>query len=848
MIRQLNFWRSWSKTQQLLLAALGFLTITLLGLLIGSFYWVQHPNMFFDTATELNYKFIDIPDITLNGVDFISNEKVFYLKEWYLATNPSIASWVYTLFLAALILGTSLLLAGASYLKGILSGLGFLTIGLFMLFLSPGVLIDVYSQWPFLLGFVLLSLAYMYFQSYAKTASFLLRFIVIVLLLTGFIAYFIYQSAFIAPMAALSAQSLPFALVIFAVFLFLIAHEAYLAVVWAVSNGAVKGRSSLLTFISASILFLLNCLLVYLENKLTIEESPFILSPIWLFLLSTVLGFWGFRKQYEDQGLFAFSTTGFGLFFGLSIMSIALWFFAFLTHNDSLYLLLDDYTSMVHLVMSVVFFGYIIINFWQLFKQGFNVHLVVYKPKLSRLLLAKTLAVFLLGFLLIQKNIYSYNQAKAAISLSKADSFLLENDATGAESYLKEAIQYDFYSQKGNYTMATLAKAMNDQTSSIYYFKQGTLLRPSEQSFVGLSQSLEREELYFDALFTLKEGLKAYPESAILATNTARLLEKASVMDSVYYYRYIANENCQKCEVEQVNLQAFWIENGLSNKLDSTTKALKQNGYLANEANQLAIAKITGNAIEQESKPVSKSDINTAEFAHLYNTITQKGNQEVLPDSIWTAISSFNASAGLTEELLYLKALQEFQFEDKSKGLKQLAYLAQDSSITAQMYKKDLAMWLLKEGLYDKSKEFFLKAGEPQTVEILENTNFALFLDNRQQQQADELLQSGLTMDNYKSLIKKAPFNAYLVAAVSDFLVKNKKELEAYTLTLNAAEWNESNSTLWKKQVELAVKNGVPDYAETGLVALQQLLPVADYLSFYQLFEKLKSDFNSKEF
>ena len=189
MIRQLNFWRSWSKTQQLLLAALAFLTITLLGLLITSFYWAQQPNIFFDTATELNYKFIDIPDITLNGVDFISNEKVFYLKEWYLATNPSIASWVYTLFLAALILGTSLLLAGTSYLKGILSGLGFLTIGLFMLFLRPGVLIDVYSQWPFLLGFVLLSLAYMYFQSYAKTASFLLRFIVIVLLLTGFIAY-----------------------------------------------------------------------------------------------------------------------------------------------------------------------------------------------------------------------------------------------------------------------------------------------------------------------------------------------------------------------------------------------------------------------------------------------------------------------------------------------------------------------------------------------------------------------------------------------------------------------------------------------------------------------------------
>lgn len=848
MIHQLNFWRSWSKTQQLLLAALVFLTITLLGFLVGSFYWAQNPIVFFDTATELNYKFIDVPEVTLNGLDFRSNQKIFYLKEWYLAANPAIATWIYILFLAVTVLSTALILASTSYLKGILSGLGFLTIGLFMLFLRPGVLIDVYTQWPFLMGFMIIALAYMYFQSYAVASSFLFRFLTLASLLSVFIGYFIFSSSYLQPTAALSAQVLPFAIVIFAVFLFLVAHEAYMAVVWAVSNGAIKQKSSLLTFISASVLYLLNCLLIYFENNLTITDSPFILSPVWLFLISTILGLWGFKKQYEDQGLFGFSTTGFGLYFGLSLMSIMLWIFAYFTHNDSLYLLLDDYTAMVHLVMGVVFFGYVIINFWQLLKQGFNVFLVVYKPKFSRLILAKTLGVFLLGFLLIQKNIYSYNQVKAAISVSKADVYLLENDFTAAESYLKDALNYDFYSQKANYAMATLAKSMNDHTASIYYFKQGTLLRPSEQSYVGLSQSLEMEELYFDALFTLKEGMITFPQSSILATNTARLLEKASAMDSVYYYRFIANENCSKCDVEQVNLQAFWIENGMESKLDSATLALSTKGYLSNEANQLAIAKITGKQMTPVSKPVSKVDINTAEFAHLYNSVTQKNNQEVIADSTWTAISSFNASAGLTEELLYLKALQAYQFDDKATGMKQLAYLAQDSTVTAQMYKKDLAMWLLKEGLYEKSKEFFAKAGEQQTVEILDNAGFASFLDNRQRQQADELLQEGLTNENYISLLKKAPFNPFLISKVADFLVKNKKELEAYTLTLNAAEWNETNVDLWKKQVELAVKNGVADYAETGLEALQNLLPVSEYLVFYQRYETLKEGFNSKAF
>ena len=94
-----------------------------------------------------------------------------------------------------------------------------------------------------------------------------------------------------------------FPLLVFFVFVFLIGHEGMALLVWAVSKSSIKGKNATGSFIGFGIVYVLNCVLIYLENIRAIDGSLMIMNPVFLFILSSILGFWGFRKKTEDMGL-----------------------------------------------------------------------------------------------------------------------------------------------------------------------------------------------------------------------------------------------------------------------------------------------------------------------------------------------------------------------------------------------------------------------------------------------------------------------------------------------------------------------------------------------------------------
>lgn len=832
----MQFWRTWPNSLKIALSIFLLVIIGLAGL--TTFWALNDINNFYawDVATELNKKFIASEAFVEKGLRFTNNELIYYLKEWYLPSEGHLNSNASILLFSSLILGLSLISTSLSFQNNLWFLGSLVLIAAFFILARTEIIFQTTNNSAFLIAFSCLGLILFLFNSFLKRTGFWLRFVCISAVFIGLSFLGIYYSKVALPIVSISSYSLLFALICLAIFVFFIAHEIVVGLIYTVINSSEKGKNSFKTYLSIGLIYLLNCLLIYLENIKLIDDSLMVISPLLLFAVSSILGIWGFRKQCNDIGFFSFQRTGAWLYFGMFIISLATIGYVYATANDPLIELINDYIAIAHLSLGIVFFGHVILNFIGIFQKGLNAYLILYKPKFSSLILAKILAIFIMGFFLIQKNIYAYNQLRSGLNNAIADFYLAEGDNTAAETYYKEAVNYDFFNHKANYALASMAKKVGDGVTAAYFFRQAIQKNPSEYAYVGLSQNLENEDLYFDALFTLREGLDKFPKSAVLKTNSAHLLEKANARDSVYLYLENALQDCKKCETEKVNLQAFWIENATPSKLDSVSEKLIDPSNGSNLANQLAIGRMTGAFQNQLKNFPLETSLNTTEFAKIFNQISLPENELSKPDTVWDSYANNPANIGVREDLIYLKTLQLYKQGEKIKALKQLTYLAQDSTETALMYRRKLGLWYLKEGLYEKSLSFFEASGDRASALVLEENNFKTHLQLKQLQQAEELLQLELNQNTYNQLYREAPFNPYLLSDIADYLTENGRASEAYQLVFDALEFNDSNIELWKKYSLLALKNGVPDYAQNGLNRLKKLMSQADYMTFSKSF------------
>ena len=168
--------------------------------------------------------------------------------------------------------------------------------------------------------------------------------------------------------------------------------------------------------------------------------------------------------------------------------------------------------------------------------------------------------------------------------------------------------------------------------------------------------------------------------------------------------------------------------------------------------------------------------------------------------------------------------------------------MAVDSTAESIVFRKQLAIWYLQEGLYDRAINFFQSTGDLETIKALQQENFEKVLDDRAQLQA---VKAGeITMENYKKKVSEAPFNPYLLQNVSDFLVSQNKSLDAYKLWLDATEFNDRSPIVWENFSLMALREGVRDYAQNGLSKLSQLLSPAAYNSFLEKYKKLELELN----
>ncbi|MFC0185302.1 Flp pilus assembly protein TadD, contains TPR repeats [Pseudarcicella hirudinis] len=608
------------------------------------------------------------------------------------------------------------------------------------------------------------------------------------------------------PLLFLISYAFPGALLISIVFAFIVSYEIVRGFLFiSTSSGS---QQPLTNFFIGSLFYLANILLVFLHNNKTIYWDIIYFNPFLLLAISTLLGIWGLKhRKLLYEKIFRFDSVGAFLYLGLAIITISTTGFAFATANEPIIETLEDGITYSHLVMGILFIFYVLANFHALFAQKLDVSKVVFKPLSIPLTAFRIGALITIVALLSMRNFFPLNQAFSGYYNQLGDLYTAQKDLKFAEIEYKSAAAFDGWNHKTNYALASLALNQGDNETAALYFKKALTRDPSPFAFEGLSRSFYDEDHFFEAMFTLKEGLQKFPENGELQNNLAYLYAKSNLVDSAVIYYNLAEKNAGLSNVVKSNIIAFWAKNGKRDTQKEIGANAERNDYPSFQGNLWALSLVS----EQENKDhleffktSDKQDqgLSVSDFSWLYNqTIAQKSTGENLP---LQKIAEKEDNESVAEDLLFAETIQEYYKGNKIIAFQKLSARATGDTTS----KKNRYFQILLNTLVKKESRDTNISSEGKTIE---------------------------------QLIQQNPLNTGIVKKAIDFYNNQKKSNDAYNIALNAISWRKNSPELYKLYILQSLEIGMKDYAHDGLEKLQKL-SATDYQHFLPTYQaKLSS-------
>jgi Tfp pilus assembly protein PilF len=877
-MKEFFFWKVWSPSERrmtiaaflILALALTFFIIQCIDPLTNVIRW--------NVVSELSDITAVVDVLRIGQWQYGISTPSHLVTESFVSSVMEINLWTVNIFWIGGLVGLSLILAALTtmsrfwYLAGMI---------LFIMFLAFARLetLNVFgteNRALFLVAVVLYAGITYYFQAFRPDLGISMRIMGISgvsMLLAVIVAL---GAAAPVPALAAAVYSFPLWLFLTALFLLVSATEIMAGLVWLSTSGSTgKGRSGLVQFIVVSVLYLLVLLLIYLQNTKRIDWNVTLINPVFLALAAGILGIWGFRRRADStQGLIPFRSTGFWLYLGLFIIAVSFSGFAAATANDPVLEALEDVVVQGQLAMGVLFLFYVLVNFYEVFKQKLAVYKVLYKP--LRFGLTQTRLFGFAGVVVlfsIQK-LLPVNQAIAGYFNGLGDLHARTEEFALAEQYYKLALQQEFQNHKSNYSLASLALKQGDRNAAAYYFRQALLKNPSPQAYAGLSGILVEENLFFDAVYSLQEGIRRFPRNGELLNNLGMLYSKTNVADSAYYYLDKAKGSSSRPEIPATNLLAIFAKSTDSGLLDSLASDSEKHSYLSWQANWLAVQNLRQNFSKETfnaSAVPADSLLSVAAFAYLLNYATNQARNDSTPAKLLPLLAAKNPV--LSRDLSLAALYPEFYSGNKLKALEILNSWSVEDGEPNELYDKILGHWLLQLGLYDKAiqtlsvvegiegtigmavanalsdkKEVAVvlldKIQNSEKNVAIEQLKQTLFTAAKPKPLGDSLFTVAAKSPsdvNYSNAVRANPFDAGMVASASEYFRKKKQGPRAYQMVLDALRYNEFAPQLWEQYAFLSLEQGLLGQGSEGEAKVKQYALPADYQRFLDRYQPMRA-------
>ncbi len=878
MLNNILFWKGWPKREQ---AAAVFVLVFLVLSVCLFVFRVIHPVgnvVSWDVLTEMAELPTVIDAFRFGKQDFGVHIPSRLVTEQFVASLMHIDFYHGVLFLVPALLGLSLLLAAVTSLPRT-RYLGAMTLFLILVAVSRLEMVTGGGRvFPVLVVVLYGALSY-YLHAFRQESDIAARAGAFVLLTAVLVPAVALGSREAAPGLTFIVYTYPVWFLLSVVFLLLVATEIMAGLVWLSTGGAGRrGISSLTPFLVISFLYLFILLLMYLENTRQIGAGFSMVSPVFLALGAAIPGLWGFRQRYGEARL-SFRSSGFWIYTGLFLVAAAFGGYVASQANDPVLEVLEDTVVNGQLAMSVAFLFYIVANFYPLFRDGQAVHRVLYKPLRFGLYKARILGFAGVLVLFTMQNLLPVSQTVAGYFNGLGDLRTFTGEYVLAEQYYKMALQQEFQNHKANYALGSLALRQGDRTAAGFYFRQATLKKPSPQAYAALSGVLLEEELFFDALFNLRRGLQAFPESGELANNLGALYLRTSVTDSAFYYLEKAGKAAGKAEVPATNLLALALKTGQQ----ELAGAARHDGYVSWQANWLGYRNLTKDFSAYPFHPqfIRKDSLLSASgLAYVVNYSLNQAR--TVPAKLALGLADKNAFSA--NELLLASLYAEYYSGNKSKALQALAVLAEGEEERHRLYKKILGQWFLQLGLYDKADEQFAYTGDDEGLlgrsiaaamkgepvlanmmldKIDEKSSAAGYAKTLQEIFSSGPVKPSLGSDSlyhvarktgleadWRRALKANPYDESIAVGASSAFLENNNLHAAYQVILNALQFNEGSYRLYGAYAELSLEQGLTAQAEEGAARVEELAAPADYQAFLKRYhekrafiEKQRGDF-----
>ncbi len=799
-MNQLQFWANWQKpTRILYLFSLSILVVSLI--IFGIAYFKGLENVIhWNVLSELN----DLP-VVLDQFKISPNEtltipaKAITVTEQFVASSMEINTLGNYIFLGFFVLGFLLILSALSAVNRFWYLIFMGSVILLIVTFNFGLIFNLANNY-LNVGFIVLYVGTSYFfHAFRPDIDILKRFGTF-LLITILVGIGIFKFSSVShPFLLLASYRTAGAMLLSVGFIFLISYEIINGFLFITTS--TKSSQSLTNFLIISLIYLANVLLTFLNNNKIIDWDMIYLGPFLLLIISTILGIWSFRNRRNlSASIMDFEESGAFIYVGLAIITLTTCGLSFATANDPMTEALEDAITYSHLAMGLMFFGYILVNFSGLFKQGLEIYKVVFKPLKFPVWMFQILAVIVIASLLVLKDFFPVKQASAAFYNGLGDYYTTEKDYKFAEVEYKLALAYEHRNHKTNYALASLSLTQGDNETAGVYFRQALAKNPSAYSYEALSRSLFDAKNFFNAVFTLKEGLQKFPKSGELQNNLAYLYNKSNLPDSTVIYYEMAVKNAKKSEVPASNLLAFWATNGKSSTAKdmlSKTENIAYNSYQGNKLALKLVAQSTENT-QTATPPLSKG--NVSDFAWTYNyALAQKSHGDTL--SLRT-LAEEEGNEEYAEDLSFANMVQDYY-----KGDKLLAF-------------QNLQMWANSDSTDKKGKYFGVLLNTFLKKEVLANTKTPDFK----------------TIKEAEQVLKQFPLNEIVVEKAVNLYNQNKQPEKAYDVVMRAISWRKDSPKLYEIYITQAQNIGMKDYAVDGLSILQKLSPT-DYQRFLPTYQ-----------
>ncbi|MCK5702900.1 MAG: hypothetical protein KAI29_17175, partial [Cyclobacteriaceae bacterium] len=310
-------------------------------------------------------------------------------------------------------------------------------------------------------------------------------------------------------------------LILTILFVFMVGHEIVSGILRVITSGMLAGdKNGLVHFLVISILFLLNAVLVLLRNTKILEADMYVIGSFWLLTIASIIGIWGYRvKEVTYKGMFSFYPFGAFLFICLAITSHLTISWFFISGNDSFVEVMEDVIIYSQLGYSSMFVVYVIANFFDMLKQNANVGKVLYKPRRMPYFISRFAGVIVIMALFFRFNMITYYQSVAGYYSGIGDLYLKAEDYMSASEYYKISNIYSQTSHRANYSLATLEKRNGNFSKELTYLEQAAGKNPTEFAYANLASKYMESKRYFEAIFTLRDGLEIFPDNGQLMNN-----------------------------------------------------------------------------------------------------------------------------------------------------------------------------------------------------------------------------------------------------------------------------------------------------------------------------------------